>query len=369
MNHAYTAGLIDGEGTIGIGRTQADTYAIRVAVGMTDVATSIIRMLEKTYGGRINPMKPDNERCRPKLRWAVEGDEAAAVLESVLPHLILKREQAKLALTLQDRITAWRTESGRCFWNHPRRHEAEILKQRLNEMNQRGVVPPTPAPLPNRPVVAVRRWGAWWEPHEDLFGPVPFSGKLPSSGSMRAGRVYPAAPSPVTAETSPGLPTPRARDWKSGGKDGLHEATVALFPTPRASDGEKGGPNQRGSKGDLALPAVAAQLLPTPRATDTGTPGRRASEGFRPPLSQVVLPLLPTPRTSDSHGGGSTVTEGQASGLSSPPLLPTPTANLAINGGTQHPAKRRAGGHQPSVADVIEHLGADTPPPSTAGKA
>lgn len=337
MNHAYTAGLIDGEGTIGIGRTQADTYAIRVAVGMTDVATSIIRMLEKTYGGRINPMKPDNERCRPKLRWAVEGDEAATVLELVLPHLILKREQAKLALILQDRIRAWRAESGRCFWNHPRRHEAEILKQRLNEMNQRGIVPPVPAPLPERPVVAVRRWGAWWEPYEDLFGPVPFSGKFPASGSMRAGRVYPADPSPVTAETSPGLPTPRARDWKSGEKDGLHEATVALFPTPRASD--------------------------------TGTPGRRASEGFRPPLSQVVLPLLPTPRTSDSHGGGSTVTEGQTSGLSSPPLLPTPTANLAINGGTQHPAKRRAGGHQPSVADVIEHLGADTPPPSTAGKA
>ncbi|MET0419577.1 MAG: DNA (cytosine-5-)-methyltransferase, partial [Actinoplanes sp.] len=27
------------------------------------------------------------------------------------------------------------------------------------------------------------------------------------------------------------------------------------------------------------------QTLPTPKATDTGTPGRRASEGFRPPLS------------------------------------------------------------------------------------
>ncbi|HEX6969269.1 MAG TPA: DNA cytosine methyltransferase [Micromonosporaceae bacterium] len=41
-------------------------------------------------------------------------------------------------------------------------------------------------------------------------------------------------------------------------------------------------------------------LLPTPRASDTGTPGRRASEGFRPPLSEVLLTqLLPTPTASE----------------------------------------------------------------------
>jgi DNA (cytosine-5)-methyltransferase 1 len=42
-----------------------------------------------------------------------------------------------------------------------------------------------------------------------------------------------------------------------------------LLPTPKASDGEKGGPNQRGSSGDLALPAVAASLLPTPTVADS----------------------------------------------------------------------------------------------------
>ncbi|MEL7994254.1 hypothetical protein AAG656_28545 [Streptomyces albidoflavus] len=100
------------------------------------------------------------------------------------------------------------------------------------------------------------------------------------------------------------LPTPAARDWKSGESnligtnarplnevavnllptpvvadsrdtanfrpDGtpystgygptLTDATRHLLPTPRASDGEKGGPNQRGSKGDLALPAVAHRI-------------------------------------------------------------------------------------------------------------
>ena len=76
------------------------------------------------------------------------------------------------------------------------------------------------------------------------------------------------------------LPTPRARDWKRGGKDGIEEA---LLPTPRATDGSKGGPNQRGSSGDLMLPSAVQphNLLPTPAAVDArgarnATSGRKA---------------------------------------------------------------------------------------------
>jgi hypothetical protein len=36
--------------------------------------------------------------------------------------------------------------------------------------------------------------------------------------------------------------------------------------------------------------------------------------------------------------------------------LKTPTANLGSNGGSQHPVKRKAGGHGPTLADEIEHL-------------
>ena len=46
------------------------------------------------------------------------------------------------------------------------------------------------------------------------------------------------------------LPTPPAT------RGGSATETVALLPTPRASDGTKGGPNQRGSAGDLSLPAA-----------------------------------------------------------------------------------------------------------------
>mgnify|MGYP002623354684 CR=1 FL=1 len=88
------------------------------------------------------------------------------------------------------------------------------------------------------------------------------------------------------------LPTPAARDWRSGGSNimdrnarPLNEVAVNLLPTPTtsdvrgpgahgdggpdlrsATDGTKGGPNQRGSSGDLALPSAVVQFLPTPVA-------------------------------------------------------------------------------------------------------
>jgi DNA (cytosine-5)-methyltransferase 1 len=42
-------------------------------------------------------------------------------------------------------------------------------------------------------------------------------------------------------------------------------------------------------------------------------------------------------------------------------MLKTPTAQLAVNGGSQHPDKRRAGGHGPTLADQVEHELLPTP--------
>jgi hypothetical protein len=150
---------------------------------------------------------------------------------------------------------------------------------------------------------------------------LPFSGTLPTSGSMRNGELFehqtsahrtsvsgcsspPLLKTPTAQLAANGgsqhpdkrragghgptladevehlLPTPRARDGK--GRDpnprgvDLNEA-VALLPTPRATDGTNGGPNQRGSSGDLMLPSAVHRLLPTPTATDA-----KSSSGANP---------------------------------------------------------------------------------------
>ena len=139
--------------------------------------------------------------------------------------------------------------------------------------------------------------------------PEPYSETWPRSGSMRNGQLFapPTSEPPTTAPASSSslngdlLPTPAARDAGRGAGWGdqpgrpLSETVHRLLPTPRATDGTKGGPNQAGSSGDMMLPS-AVQL-------------------FR-----------------------------------------TPTAQLADNGGSQHPDKRKSGGHGPTLADEVEHL-------------
>ena len=63
------------------------------------------------------------------------------------------------------------------------------------------------------------------------------------------------------------LPTPAARDWKSGASNllgrnarPLNEVVVNLLPTPKASDGPHGGPTRRDTSGRYYLPGQAVPL-------------------------------------------------------------------------------------------------------------
>lgn len=83
-------------------------------------------------------------------------------------------------------------------------------------------------------------------------------------------------------------------------------------------------------------------------------------------FSQLGGKLLPTATAQDSAASGgsndSNVTLTDAvvrTNMGTTPnerLLPTPDAYAADRGGSQHPQKRRAGGHSVSLSDVTEHL-------------
>ncbi|MFJ3665669.1 DNA cytosine methyltransferase [Streptomyces sp. NPDC090106] len=82
-------------------------------------------------------------------------------------------------------------------------------------------------------------------------------------GSLAYSRGNPTLTGAVTSL----LPTPAARDWKSGASNllgrnarPLNEFVVNLLPTPKASDGPHGGPNQRDTTGRYYLPGQAVRL-------------------------------------------------------------------------------------------------------------
>lgn len=171
----------------------------------------------------------------------------------------------------------------------------------------------------------------------------PSSPTLPPSGSMRSGALYARRMSalPTSAagfSSSPGMPTPRAWDWKGPGYPDDLPSTAALLPTPRTSD--TNGPGLHGDGGmDLR---TTVTLLPTPTASfpattanfrPDGTPYR---EGYGSTLLDAARHLLPTPLASDGGlGRGSSAGFGlrnesrainrAATGASTPP--PSPAGN------------------------------------------
>lgn len=218
MDPSYAAGLIDGEGYIGIGHVKrANTYVIRVQVAMVTKGTPILSQMRRQWGGRISVRPPETERNVAKDAWVVDGRAAYDFLSQIRPHLVLKGDQADCCIQLWEAILANRERKGRHHWDDALRRHAHHLMLRLQEGNQRGPVEPPPPPLSGRDLLAVRRWGEWWEPEEDLFGPRPLTRQIPTSGTMRSGRIYSAPDQiPLTEPAERLLPTPRPQTNAGG---------------------------------------------------------------------------------------------------------------------------------------------------------
>lgn len=145
--------------------------------------------------------------------------------------------------------------------------------------------------------------------------PVPFSETWPTSGMTRSGSLYPR-------------PTLERRIAGNGSS-----SSRGLLPTPLVTNRAGMEPSPAtvaGKRGTDLGPAIGA-LLPTPQAADSQRGAEVEMGGLRP--------------------SGAKRSDGLITAL-----LKTPTAQLAVNGGSQHPDKRREGGHGPTLADQVEHL-------------
>lgn len=184
---------------------------------------------------------------------------------------------------------------------------------------------------------------------------VPYSETWPASGSMRSGRSFARRRSALLtsvsgSSSSPGLPTPRARDARGKGyEDGLPNV-VQLLPTPTVSEANGIGHT---ADGGMNLRHTIS-LLPTPQASENenrqtkrtpsqeaGTHGKCREDG-----------------TPYGSGYGITLTDATT-------LLPTPRATDGTKGG---PNQRGSKGDL-MLPSAVNHMsnGASTSPPSDAG--
>lgn len=97
----WTAGIIDGEGHIGIARFRPRhdplnyNYVLRVSVAGTD--PQMIERLYTLWGGTLGLNKQRLRSGRLLSRWTVGAMRAAEVLRAVRPHLVTKAAQADIA--------------------------------------------------------------------------------------------------------------------------------------------------------------------------------------------------------------------------------------------------------------------------------
>jgi hypothetical protein len=106
MTPEYLAGLFDGEGCIDVQRlypqtgVKGRTYVRpRVRMCMADSCRVLGMKLQERFGGHLVSRKSfqPNQQSSWSLEWLSQGD-ITRLLNTILPYLILKAEQAKLVL-------------------------------------------------------------------------------------------------------------------------------------------------------------------------------------------------------------------------------------------------------------------------------
>lgn len=102
---AYLAGVIDSDGYISIQQSaHRGTAYFGARIGISGTRTEPHQLAASIWGGNINSYTPKNPRHRVQYQWARHGAKALGPIYDVLPYLLIKREQALLAIEAQEHV-------------------------------------------------------------------------------------------------------------------------------------------------------------------------------------------------------------------------------------------------------------------------
>lgn len=103
---AYAAGIIDGEGTVGIERKQVkERHSHRVYVCVGNTNADIIEWLHDNFGGNTMYNKDRGDKNNDIHMWQTSSSNAIDFLKFVYPYLIIKKYQAETAFRFQETIS------------------------------------------------------------------------------------------------------------------------------------------------------------------------------------------------------------------------------------------------------------------------
>ena len=104
----YIAGLVDGEGCIDVVvNKREDTYYVqpRVRITRCGVAEQLMDIICNNYKGNRDYRNTTNPNWSSSITWNASGyNRACTFLRNIKHHVIVKREQTKLALWMENNV-------------------------------------------------------------------------------------------------------------------------------------------------------------------------------------------------------------------------------------------------------------------------
>jgi hypothetical protein len=94
----YFAGLFDGEGSVGVYRSNRGKYVrhdLKAGIKMTDITP--LRYLRAYFGGSISIPHVSGNR-KKQYAWQISATKAAIFLEKIYPYLKVKQDGAVLGI-------------------------------------------------------------------------------------------------------------------------------------------------------------------------------------------------------------------------------------------------------------------------------
>ncbi len=153
----WAAGFVDGEGNINIqrysstrGRRHRPCYNLLLQVDQT--SPDPLEKLKGLWGGRISKKKPQNPRWAPQWHWWVSGKDAAQALAELRPYLLVKRDQADIALEFAQLKRQRPSQLSKLEEN-----QREGLHLRLRALTKTGPKEPRQEQIEDRPAQAQLR--------------------------------------------------------------------------------------------------------------------------------------------------------------------------------------------------------------------
>jgi len=137
ITKGYTAGIIDGEGSIMIIKSKNPTckrgYSYQLKVVVANTNEWLCQWLKMQYGGTIQYKKSKKLQKKDIYEWRIVSTQARQFLEYIIPYLIIKKAQAEIAIRFQ-------SSRGR---GKPRTNNENILDEaeriRMRRLNSKGV--------------------------------------------------------------------------------------------------------------------------------------------------------------------------------------------------------------------------------------